>query len=250
MRDVVDENGVDVSTGDFPVEQTSVSIGPAWPHGLGYTSQNFNHGWQGQVRSALFQNGSISTASVEGVSDRVTYSGGFYTPTEANGSSLTQAGAFYTYTGRNGMVAVFMLNSGGVPFWDAPLARATSITYPDGTRVNYWYRIVYFCRGGIESGSCPGGYYYAYRLQSLTNNHGYQLKLTYATNTLDDGNPSTSYDEWSRVTSVRAINNAVEYCDPTADSCTFTNTWPQASFATTVGGDGSLELTVTDARGL
>lgn len=245
VRSSLDENGVDVTRGEFTVSQRPVSIGPAYPHGLSYTMQNFNQGWQGSVRSAIFQSGSTYTATVEGVSDAFTLAGGVYTPTEANGSSLTKSGTTFTYTGRNGVVATFSQNTGGSPFWDAPLARATSITYPDGTRVSYTYKIIAFCPGGEEGGTCPSGTHLAMRLQSVNNSHGYQLKLSYATNTLNDGSPATSYDEWSRVTLARAINNAVEYCDPSADICSLSGSWPNATMALS-GSD----LTVTDSAGL
>jgi hypothetical protein len=88
----------------------------------------------------------------------------------------------------------------------------------------------------------------AQRLQSITNNHGYQLKVSYASNTLNDLFPSSIYDEWSRVTSVRAINNAVDYCDPAANTCSFSITWPEAVFGLTAIS-GGVEYTVTTPVG-
>lgn len=46
------------------------------------------------------------------------------------------------------------------------------------------------------------------------------------------------------MTKAVALNNAVDYCDPTANSCTFSQTWPSLTFAVS-GAD----LLVTDALG-
>ena len=58
------------------------------------------------------------------------------------------------------------------------------------------------------------------RIQSVTSNHGYQLKLNYASAT-------------SRLlSSAQAINNAVDYCDPTADACTgLSQAWPTVTIS-------------------
>jgi RHS repeat-associated protein len=251
VRQAVDEQGVDVIRGEFSAAQPSISIGPAYPHGLVYASVNAGSGWFNGANSLIFQSGSTFTVSVGGMSDSFTQSGTSYTPTEANGASLVQSGATFTYTGRNGLAATFTLNSAGLPFWDSTVARATFITFPDGTRIHFHHKIVQYCPGG-EAGdppevplTCPAGYKFALRLQSITNNHGYQLKFTYAANTLDDRDPSTSYDIWSSVVTVRAINNAVDYCTPAADSCAaFSQAWPLLTF--TAGGS---QLTVTTPAG-
>lgn len=251
VRQAVDEQGVDVIRGKFNAAQPSISIGPAYPHGLVYSATNAGSGWFNGANSLISQSGSTFTVSVGGMSDSFTQSGTTYAPTEANGASLVQSGATFTYTGRNGLAATFTLNSAGLPFWDSTVARATFITFPDGSRIHFHHKIVPFCPGG-EAGdppevplTCPSGYKYAMRLQSITNNHGYQLKFTYATNSLDDRDPSTSYDLWSSVVTVRAINNAVDHCTPAADSCAaFSQAWPLLTFT----GGGS-QLTVTTPAG-
>jgi hypothetical protein len=237
VRQAVDENGVDVIRGRFNAAQPSISIGPAYPHGLVYSSTNAGPGWFNGANSLIHQSGSTFTVSVGGGSDSFTLSGTTYTPTEANGASLVKSGATYTYTSRDGLVATFTWNSAGLPFWDATVARATFITFPDGTRIHFHHKIVPFCPGGEEGDppevplTCPGGYRYALRLQSITNNHGYQLKFSYVSNVLDDRDPSTSYSTWSSVGNIRAINNAVDHCAPAADSCAgFTQSWPTLSF--------------------
>lgn len=241
VRSAVDENGVDVTRGTYTFTQPGVSIGPAYPHGLAFANENYGVGTSPGVVSSLQSSGSTYIASVGGDSDSFTLSGGVFTPTEANGASLSLSGSLYTYTSRNGMTARFTQ----VAAWGQPLARPDYVQFPNGTRVTYTYRnVTNYCPGGVEGGICPaeGGYRLAYRLQSITNNHGYQLHLTYATNTLNDLNTSTTYEEWTRLTSVTALNNAVDYCDPAADSCTTSQTWPSVSYDTSNG-------TVTDPAG-
>jgi RHS repeat-associated protein len=252
VRQAIDENGVDVIRGKFNAAQPSVSIGPAYPHGLVYSSSNAGSGWFNGANSLIHQSGSSFLVSAAGASDSFTQSGTTFTPTEANGASLAQSGPTFTYTSRNGLVATFTLNSAGLPFWDATVARATTLTFPDGTRIHFHHKIVEYCPGG-EAGdpsevplTCPTGYKLALRLQSITSNHGYQLKFGYQSDALDDRDPSTSYDIWSSVVSVRAISNAVDYCSPTADACTgLTQPWPLL----TLTSGGPTELTVATPSG-
>ncbi len=57
----------------------------------------------------------------------------------------------------------------------------------------------------------------------------------------------SNVDQWLTVTGVVAINNAVEYCNPTADQCTLINPWPSIQIAL-APGDPTIE-TLTDSRG-
>lgn len=245
VRNNIDDNGVDVIRGSFRADQPGVSIGPGGTGGLAFSGVNFNGGWISSTRSGIYQSGSTYIVGVDDSSDSFTLSAGVYTPTEGNGASLSLSGSTYTYTNSAGVVATFLLND-GTPYWDQGLARGTSVTYPDGTKVSFTYRIVEYCPNGEEGGICPAGWYRAMRLQSVTNNRGYQLKMSYASNQLNDLYPAQIYDEWSRLTSVMAINNAVEYCSPSANSCSLTGSWPTLTFGLTASGT-STELTVTDS---
>jgi RHS repeat-associated protein len=247
VRSAIDENGVDTTRGTFNISHSGLSIGAAYPQGLAHSLVSSGGGWFNAANSLIRAEGSTYTVWADGFSDSFTLSGGVFTPTEANGSSLVDSGTFFTYTTRSGAVAIFQRNSGSLPFWDATVARATSITQPDGSRVHFHHKIVQYCPGGEEGDppevplTCPSGYHYALRLQSVTNNRGYQLKFSYMSNTLDDWQPETSYSAWSSVTSVTAINNAVDYCAPTADICGgLSQSWPVLS----LGGGG-----ITDPAG-
>lgn len=68
---------------------------------------------------------------------------------------------------------------------------------------------------------------------SVTSNDGLQIKYNYT---------------GTEMTSVVAINNAYEYCDPLADACSLTMAWPTATYTRTGTGQ-AIVLTITDALG-
>lgn len=65
------------------------------------------------------------------------------------------------------------------------------------------------------------------RIQSVVQNNGLQLKYNYASASISS---DADLGLWASPTSIVAINNAVDYCNPTADSCTYTATWPTATY--------------------
>jgi len=142
-------------------------------------------------------------------------------PLSPSGSLLTyDANWTYRYTKGDGTTIVYPGNTG-------PYTIITSqIVYPDGRVLTYGY---------FDDGSGAGSL-----LRSVTRSDGLQLKYTYSKM------PSGT---WS-VTSVTAINNAYEYCAPTAVTCSLTRAWPTANYSYSVptSGVGTI-LTVTDAAG-
>ena len=248
VRPAVDENGVDVIQGQYVASQTDVSIGPAYPQGLSYTRLGYSAAWNNAVAS-ITAGGGQTIVTYNGSTDAFTGSGSAFVSATGDGAALTQLpNGSYRYTSRDGIVIYFATNIGYQnAYYDASIARATSVTYPDGTVVTYTYKVVNYCAGGYEDGVCQGAITLAQRLQSVTNNHGYQLKFTYAASTIPKGGlPEDNYYAYNNVTAVAAINNAVEYCDPAADSCTLVNSWPTATYSQSGIGQ---PLTVTDALG-
>lgn len=222
--------------GTFNVSTPSISIGQPGFGGLSY-SQYFDTGageWrdnlQGTIERALVpippapQNFMVT---LFGESVEFSYSGGVFTPKDkADGSTLTfdSVANTYTYTTRTGAVAVFSKALAGAnTSLYASEGRITSFTTPSGEVTTFTYTTLN-----------DGAGFLAHRLQSMTNNLGYQLSFEYQTS-----NPDASGLNLVRVT---AINNAVEYCAPTANTCSLSQTWPSLSFATGTG-----YRTVTDA---
>ncbi len=125
----------------------------------------------------------------------------------STGSLYDAAG--YVLTERDGTVMKFdtsMFPSNGFTgfqdnVWpDLPIAAGVSIQAPNGDKTSLIYKTM------------STGYINQVRLQSVTNSLGYQLKYQYAES------PGGA-NLWGRFTSVTAINNAVDYFDPLADSC-------------------------------
>ena len=105
----------------------------------------------------------------------------------------------------------------------------TQAVRPNGLTISLNYR-TYVASNG----------FWNVRVQSVTNNAGYQIKYNYSSN------DPTSSVLWQTVSSAVAVNNGVEYCNPTADTCTFANSWPTATYS---GNAGSSGFTITDALG-
>ena len=208
-----DKNGVELMTGRVETADTFLTVGSEGT-GLSFEFETAsgiwgNNSYTGKI--VVQTVGSTTTATVDfgGSSESFTLSGVTYISKKAEGSSLTLAGNIYTYTLSDGTVIMF--DRSIWPTAGTQNALPTSVTEPDGSETKIHRK------AGTS------------RIQSITNNRGYQLKYGYA-------NP-TSTD----ITDVKAINNSVDYCDPTADSCFgLTQNWPSASIGRTA------TATVTD----
>lgn len=84
------------------------------------------------------------------------------------------------------------------------------------------------------------------RIQSVTRNDGLQIKYTYAQST--PPTDATTLSSWSTPTTIVAVNNTVDYCDPLGDGCTFSRSWPTATQSYTQA-TLSYEHAITDQTG-
>lgn len=132
-----------------------------------------------------------------------------FTPTKNTGDTLVYSSGL-TYTMRDGTQVIFA----------GPNAGATHMIYPDGRVLTY-------------------GYDSAGVLQSVTRSDGLQLKYTYA----------TGFNGKAHLTGVTAINNAYEYCNPTAATCSLTKNWPKSTYSFAAAPNNGETMTVTDSRG-
>jgi RHS repeat-associated protein len=219
---VVDANGVNLSTGLMQLSSADVSIGPSGLGGLTYTRYWMGTtGWRHTYFMSITTTSTTAMVSIGNTSVGFTLSGGVYTSDLADGSTLTATTSTFTYTASDGTVMTFDRTYSGYNYYGTIAAVGTSITSPTGEKITLTYKAI---SGGL-------------RLQSVNNNSGYQLKFSYPT--------STSF----YISQVQAINNAVDYCDPAADSCSgFSVSWPAVTYATTTSGSNTME-TVTDAAG-
>ena len=201
-----DKNGVELFSGTAETSDQFLTAG-ADDGGLTFSFETTrgvwgNNNFTGKI--VVLTSGTTTTATVDfaGSSESFTLSGSTYVSKKAEGSTLTLSGNVYTFTTSNGTVILF--DKAIWPVTGTSNALPTMMTYPDGARINI----------NRKSGSS--------RIQSVTNNRGYQLKYGY---------PDAASNN---VSDVKAINNAVDYCDPTADSCSgLTNNWPSVTIGRT-----------------
>jgi RHS repeat-associated protein len=241
---VIDQNGVNMLTAKYMPSFDEVAVGNdqgglsfqriwtgnGWRHNMWYTANLTDKSSNATPATTL----TISMGGKSQVYCRPGYCAGSGLPEdgkhwpkgERDGSYVTETSAGYTHYSRDGTTIFFSKAFSGQSFDGFSNATmGTQITRPSGEVITLNYKSV----GGQV------------RLQSATNNRGYQLKFTYTT--------ATS----TKISSVIAINNAVDYCSPTADTCSgFTQTWPTVSFTSTpntLGPLGGETEQKTDAGG-
>lgn len=198
---VVDSNGVDLINWSYSFEINPISIGPADQDPIKVSillpSERDSFSSNLRVQDVSWQTSTRITASIgpeswsffgsSGVSD----TGAQLVMDVDNIKLYARDGTIISYEYPNN----FYLISGPVN------TCASKITKKNGevlTYYNDWDSSGTFCRA-----------------KSVVSNRGYQIKYEY---------PSTG---WTAVrTKVTLINNAYEYCDPTAITCSLTMAWP------------------------
>jgi YD repeat-containing protein len=229
----IDSNGVDVKSLAIMYAHQDVSIGPADYHGLQFSTYYSNWTWRNSFSSDLNDAtscngcGNVSTDSVSVGNHNDSFRNGV--PNTGDGSSVSGS---FVYTLKDGTTATFATliddyspdGSTQITDW-----LCNSLVYPDGTTLTFNYE------------TASNG---ANRLQSVTTNTGWQIKISYLSN-----DPSTGVQWGSVITRVTAINNAIEYCNPVADSCSLTHSWPYATYSNTSGPNNGSYTYITDAAG-
>ncbi len=215
----VDINGIDVIDGLPNHAKEDISIGPVeGVGGLKYVRMYGKAGWTDNLRSRIekrIENGqNVFYVTIGNNSEKFTRSGSIYTPQVPMGSGLTSAvsGAItsYTYTLRDGTIIGFVENSSGSSLG----IRIDYVQYPTKDKDVYNYKSQVLNSVRYE------------RLQSVTNNTSWQIKIGYGSNSLSD----STLSEWQRISSVKGINNVVSYCDPAADACSTPEAWAEAIY--------------------
>jgi len=264
--EAVDSNSVNLATGKLSFSVQDLSIGQPGSGGLAVTRRwedfpgflgGTSGGWVGSLwdHVSVFQdntNGNKYSVEFQGqISNFQTISGAIVS-LQLDGSTLTfdSPSGIYTFVRRDGTIVKFSSSfpdsgssafllpprfPGGPPAvvgLSAGYAPITSATFPSGEVDTFHYEAT---PAPCSPGPCIA------RLQSETNNHGYQVKVSYASN--DPSNQS-----WGLIASATAINNAVDFCDPNADSCSnLTQSWPTVTYA--VAPDNINATVVTDPLG-
>lgn len=234
-RYTLDERGVDVRAGTFNRSTTDVVIGQPGQGALTYSRSFAGNGWRDNLTSTIVLSGSQYIVSAGGFSEAFTSSGSTFDPVIPTGARLVKSGNDFTWTWADGTEVVFngqfrdRYNDAGTT-----LGRAISLTRPNGEVINYAYQLA-----TIE-GSLP--FVRAFRLTGVSNNFGYALKVEY----VQGPSPSSESQlpNWTQLYRVTGYNMATDYCDPEATSCTFSRTWPTATY-----GQSATTSTTTDTLG-
>lgn len=243
-RTAVDRNNVDVMTGAFSFSGSELSIGSGH---YGLTMMRFYNsgtGWRdsfaGMVDVHTYgQSNTRSTTTAAWGNQTWVFNQGADTSRGGDGATLNAIFPFdsgYELTMRDGTVVTYSplvpeyvpCSNDGTPCHSYYFA--TNVAYPNGLIVKPHYRIFL------------GSTTWRVRLQSVTNNAGYQIKFNYQSNTISDN--SSTWGTWLTRTSATAVNNAVEYCDPNADVCSLSVSWPTVSYSNVIGTH-----TITDTLG-
>lgn len=230
VRETIDANGVDLGIGAMSLPMFTVGLGAPGQGGLFYNLSVRSGGAYTDRGGLITISGSTYTVYVNGHTEVFTYSGGAFTPVEQNGTILNFASdpndtfGGYNYTMAGGVIAHF---TNFATTNTLPLQTQTLLTYiknPNGEIVTFNYR-----DGTRNTGSTMYGPILAYdkRLASLTNNHGYHLHYTYASDA--DAGPSSN---WTKAVKIVVLNNAVVNCPGAINDCGATGAWPTLNFST------------------
>jgi hypothetical protein len=233
----LDERGVDMVSGHYNFQTTEVAIGQPGDGGLALTRGRIQLGWRDSNQGSIEIAGSTYIVTLGLQSEIFTLSGSTFTPKSNSGATLTQASSTLTFTTSSGTVARYSTSYCYTATGNPCTTQATlyEIVAPNGEKTDYHYVTQSYARSIDPNGDPVFGT--VVRLQSITNNRGYQLHYVYKSNVMTGGGSlTTRVGNWLAVASVTGVNNAVDYCAPTAFSCTYSRTWPSISYTSTIGG--------------
>lgn len=232
VEENVDVNGVDLTDGRLHVDDIEISIGGSG-NGLRFSRSWVGPSWTNGYAVFLSKGAAKITVSLGSSAKIFLIQNGLFVPEKVDGSTLTENATSYVYTSTDGAVTTFSKTDKTTAVFADPMYMATSISKPSGMKIQFFYKNVTYVNNGVT--------YYFSRLQSVTNNFGYQVKLTYQINQWGVG--------FGTIVSAQTINNAVDYCSPTADVCAgLTQPWPTVNLSKVISG-GTFVETATGPGG-
>jgi RHS repeat-associated protein len=247
----VDARGVDLVSGDWmPVVAGNVSIGPA-DTGLSYSQVLLDNGtWWDNGQGGIQACGVECVVVVDGATEVFVATGTMvFSAKENTGSTLVYNGSSNQFTYTRGDGTVYLIGPTGTNVYSSAIIRRTS---PNGLVTSYAYDTDTgtSCQEPDPELDYPGGppgpvcsNWTANRLQSYQTNTGYMVHYDYVSN----GDAEDS--GWLQVAKVTALNLAVDYCAPTATTCSFTRNWPSVTYSTATPSVGVSEQIFTDQNG-
>ena len=238
VNGAIDNFGVDLTTGKLISGRGGVSIGPGDHRGLSFSQQWVDTGWR--YTQVPTMSGSTSYPVVSFMGQTVVFEpdGSGYKPTFENGATLNSSRTLYT--GPDGTTISFLQTpyiENYLPA-DSGLGHPSQVTFNDGVVWTYHYH-------DDQSYGFRGMVFYHRRLMSITSNTGYQIKLSYQSNT-PTGPIALA---WHKMIGATAINNAVEYCSPVDFTCTLSGDWPTVAYSNTSMTDQAGDTTTYSFSG-
>ncbi|TWB09656.1 RHS repeat-associated protein [Nitrospirillum amazonense] len=253
----VDPQYVDLGSGALTLTMPGLAVGQPGAGGMSYGRNWIGTGWRDTLMGSIDSSGSVYTVSIGGSSESFNAANGVFTNAGGGASTLTvdSSGQIFTYTLADGTVATFeksmccniglkTYTSTASNLGNASQGRITSMVLPSG-EVRTWNYI--FVNFGSDAPSDARKYRIG-RLQSVTNNFGYQIRYLYAKNF---GASDTPYyqdeSKWAGIIGVVGFNMADETCDPSAQQCASVENnakWPKVTYSSS-----GTYFTVTDNVG-
>jgi len=229
---LIDDLGVSLKEGDFNPQAPSISIGGE--NGLEFRRYRAGGGWRHNYLITLtkgqevFPNIYEWIVSVGGQSVLFWGPEGFTNLGDRlnRGNILDVTSDGYRFTDVNGTVIEL---TSSLPVKGNTIAVGTNITELNGKVTDLHYR--------SDNYPVGNGTAQKFRLQSVTTNNSYQIDYDYKSNSLS----TSTVSDWVDLSKVTAVNNAAEYCDPTADSCVYNNIWPTITYTEAQAGNQTIE---------
>ncbi len=198
----VDQNGVDLISGQISISTTDISIGGPGS-GLTRIGGTFFAPYGDNYFGGITQDsaGDIFTVIYNGTSED------FYSSTllsrSGSPNTLSRSGSIWTYTLADGTIVIFdgQLKAQGSDGMQVNTAGISSITKPDGEVITFNYRSY------VTTTTTP--HLTTRFLLSVSSSLGWELKYHVS------GDSSSNYEP----VKVEAVNTSVDYCDPTALTC-------------------------------
>jgi len=211
---------------------SEASIG-AGDNGMAFKIDRSINGWSNNYNLSVYQVGTAGyAASVFTAQGFKSYtfslSGSTYTSTDGSGSTLSFSGSSYVLTLSDGTQYTYAQSFKATTSVPATYF-ITQIKKSNGRLVNVWWRQNSYSTCKLDN--CPpNSGVTVQRLQSVTNNMGYQLWFHYTRDT--DIALSGQAASWQTLVSAVKINNTIERCDYTSYTCSPVNSWPTTTFGT------------------
>lgn len=220
MAPTIDKNGVDVKSGNIVYKRRELSIGPVGNMGL-QLDRIYSGGALRDTFSNLLseQYDYVLGSSYGAIPFFGEYTDSFSGIFSQNGGMLDNQ----KYTTSDGIEINFtelVVEQVLEPMYSS-FRMASSVSYPNGVIWNIHYKEV----------QSPVLNYL--RIQSVTSNTGYQIKFYYESDVMSSDYSNAS--SWQRRVKAVAINNAFEYCNPIADSCSLSLSWPEVNYTYSSG---------------